>query len=82
MSLELQREGMLFGKLLEDVFSSWKEIGFHYPKQSCCGFFKVVKNRQGRTFKFYLGGCQHALDRLNFSGPTERIWAVRYHWEL
>ena len=19
---------------------------------------------------------------LNFSGPTERIWAVRYHWEL
>ena len=21
---------------------------------------------QGRTFKFYLGGCQHALDRLNF----------------
>ena len=38
---------------------------------------------QGRKFKFYLGGgCQHALDRLNFSGPTERIWAVRYHWEL
>ena len=38
---------------------------------------------QGRTLKFYLGGgCQHALDRLNFSGPTERIWAVRTHWEL
>ena len=39
---------------------------------------------QGRTLKFCLGGggCQHALDRLNFSGPTERIWAVRTHWEL
>ena len=39
-------------------------------------------SKQGRTLKFYLGGCQHALDRLNFSGPTERIWAVRTHWEL
>ena len=38
--------------------------------------------KQGRTLKFHLGGCQHALDRLNFSGPTERIWAVRTHWEL
>ena len=45
---------MLFGKLLEDVFSSWKEIGFHYPKQSCCGFFKVVKNRRDETSEIEL----------------------------
>ena len=42
----------------------------------------IASHNQGRTLKFYLGGCQHALDRLNFSGPTERIWAVRTHWEL
>ena len=44
--------------------------------------FRAEHQKQGRTLKFYLGGCQHALDRLNFSGPTERIWAVRTHWEL
>ena len=32
-------------KLLEDVFSSWKQRGFHYPNQSCCGFFKVPFSR-------------------------------------
>ena len=37
---------------------------------------------RGAHSNFIWGGCQHALDRLNFSGPTERIWAVRYHWEL
>ena len=36
----------------------------------------------GAHIQILFGGCQHALDRLNFSGPTERRWAVRYHWEL
>ena len=57
MSLELQRAAKrrhVVGQISGRCFSSWKEIGFHYPKQSCCGFFKVVKNRRDKTSKIEL----------------------------